>query len=343
MKMKIGFSIISFLLAGSLIDAADIATTLKNNPNLSKVAALNRPQWAQTGPFTVIVPSDIVITDEVQKRDPKLLGHMTINDQVATGQAWHYKIISDVTENQKVVWDNYDTSTIDADGTIHIRYGTGESLNTKTIRADNGIIIVIDKPLDILQTPSNVFQAHPELSGFADLIAKAGMKDGIDLLQDYTILAPENGALADANTGSFTTAQLQNIIKYHLIPKARFTTTLVSGNWATMNGQAVAVAIASEGITYNGKMAHNTLGDILSLSGVIVQISGLLRPADINLNSTGSLPVPVPVPVPSPPPTSTDTKASTTTKTSNSIRTEINIILKTAFAASVVALVAFLP
>ncbi|KAI9204453.1 FAS1 domain-containing protein [Polychytrium aggregatum] len=318
MRLSVSVAAASLLLSSAVTSALNLAQALKADKDLQKVAALNIPQWSQTGnvSYVVCAPTDSNITAST---DPKLLGSLTFPGAPTTGEAWHYQIVTDVSGTNTLVWDNYDTTSITTPGIIHLRTGTGTSVNVRNIQADNGLIIVVDKPIPLLQKPSTTLSylssvntdATLVTNSFIKAVASAGLTDNLDALTGYMILAPSDSAFAavQSQVSALTPAQLKNVLAYHLVPKVMYSTNYNPGILPTLNGQTLDVTVDANGPVYNGK-GHHTLADTTTTAGVIHIISAVLIPSNLD-SFNGTWPTPV-TPSSSAAPAASGTAASQT-------------------------------
>jgi len=103
----------------------------------------------------------------------------------------------------------------------------------------------------------------------------------------FTVFAPSNDALTNANLPTLTPAQLAYTLLYHVIPGNVLSTSLpldTPVSVATLAGPNVTVLRTSSGVTING-YAVVTTANVLACNGVVHVIDHVLIPPCGNANS----------------------------------------------------------
>jgi uncharacterized surface protein with fasciclin (FAS1) repeats len=183
-------------------------------------------------------------------------------------------------------------------GTLYVtKAGSNVSVNgarvvTADVGASNGVIHVIDK---VLMPPAgNIVQIAAGNPNFTYLVAAVQRANVAQVLSGngpFTVFAPTNQAFI--STTPFQTieqiqaadpAALAAILTYHVVSGRVFSTNLVSGNTATVQGGNVSVNLTS-GVKItgagNGTNASTVVTpDIVATNGVIHVIDRVLLPAN---------------------------------------------------------------
>jgi len=105
-----------------------------------------------------------------------------------------------------------------------------------------------------------------------------------DASQEVTVFAPTDAAFAAADQtllNSLTPEQVRDVILYHVVGDAVFSTDLADGAVPTVNG--ADITIDATNLTINGSVGilpgdNGELINILATNGVIHTINGVLLP-----------------------------------------------------------------
>ena len=191
---------------------------------------------------------------------------------------------------------------------IYFSIGDNVVINGKTIvtavdlSADNGVVHVIDQTLippasNIAEIVKNVAEGdNPEYTVLLDLIGKAADLPGGTSVADvlsgdgpFTVFAPTDAAFAkipQATLESLTSEQIRDILLYHVVPAAVFSSDLTSGSVGTaLADQSITIDAENLTVTDNNDSAanitpgeNNQLINILATNGVIHTIDNVLLP-----------------------------------------------------------------
>ena len=128
--------------------------------------------------------------------------------------------------------------------------------------------------------------------GFSTLVAALEAAGLVETLQGegpFTVSAPTDDAFAALPEGLLeklllpeNLAVLQAILTYHVVSGAVYSTDVVAGDVATVEGSNVTLA-TDAGVTVNG--ANVVLADVEALNGVIHVIDAVIVPPTVDLAS----------------------------------------------------------
>ena len=128
--------------------------------------------------------------------------------------------------------------------------------------------------------------------GFSTLVAALEAAGLVETLQGegpFTVFAPTDDAFAALPEGLLeklllpeNLAVLQAILTYHVVSGAVYSTDVVAGDVATVEGSNVTLA-TDAGVTVNG--ANVVLADVEALNGVIHVIDAVIVPPTVDLAS----------------------------------------------------------
>lgn len=171
-----------------------------------------------------------------------------------------------------------------------VRINGSSSVATADLRATNGIVHVVD---DVI-LPMNVVQAATAagLTGLTGAVGSAAPIMGggapttvaaaLSAQAPYTVFAPTNAAFAAAPAG-LTPAQLRDVLLFHVLNTATFTSPVLStglpaaaGPLDTLNG--ADIAFNPTGPTFQTQSLAPGLFDINVTNGVVHVINGVMIP-----------------------------------------------------------------
>jgi uncharacterized surface protein with fasciclin (FAS1) repeats len=236
------------------------------------------------GPLTVFAPNDAAFAkvDLSKTSDADLkatllyhvLGAKVLAADIKTGQtevasAGTPKMY--ITKNANGVFINGNTKVIATD-----------------VNASNGVIHVLDNVLTDI--PSKTITKYVvdgnDFSTLETLVIRAGLAD---LLSSgaYTVFAPTNAAFEElfktVNPNTLTTAQIKNILEYHVVAGRVFSPELANGEVTMANGGKVTIDLTS-GVAVRGKSNTATttpkviIANVMATNGVIHAIDKVLLP-----------------------------------------------------------------
>jgi uncharacterized surface protein with fasciclin (FAS1) repeats len=129
--------------------------------------------------------------------------------------------------------------------------------------------------------------------GFSTLVAALEAADLVATLQGdgpFTVFAPTDDAFAALPEGLLEKLLLPEnvevlaaILTYHVVSGAVYSTDIVDGDVATVEGSTVALVVSDMGVTVNG--ANVTMADIAASNGVIHVIDQVIVPPTVDVSS----------------------------------------------------------
>lgn len=296
-------------------DANNISRVVADNFNLSMfntglTTSGLKLKLLETGPFTVIAPSDDAFNAAGYANSAALLA--ADPSRVSTIMQYH------------VLDGNYDFKRLPFLFNQEIRsYNGGKLFVThwvkgpdtvltingavvlaKNIPASNGVIQVVDRVLQpytfayVLEAIAN----DRNLSLFYQALQKAGLTDLLSKNETYTVFAPGNSAMKAYGLSSLQdieaadAAELTRLMRYHIIADRRFVYdyilsagTTTQSKQTMIDGNSVTVQLVENPSvpgTYNGISLQGigntavvllTQQDVLAGNGVLHTIGGVLK------------------------------------------------------------------
>jgi uncharacterized surface protein with fasciclin (FAS1) repeats len=168
---------------------------------------------------------------------------------------------------------------------------TDASVTASDVRADNGVIHVVDKvliPPGVLNVVQ-MAQANPAaFSSLVGAVVSAGLVNTLSGVGPFTVFAPVNSAFAAAPAG-LTNTQLASVLAYHVLPVQVLSTAIPFGTpLATLDRLTLAgEVVAPQTITINSDLtitdttttpARILATDVRAANGVIHVIGKVLIP-----------------------------------------------------------------
>ncbi len=161
------------------------------------------------------------------------------------------------------------------------------------ITASNGVVHVIDAVVLPIETVADLAIDN----GFSTLVSAVVKAELLPALSDpfseYTVFAPTNQAFSDLATalntdinGILALPNLADILLYHVVDGAVFSTQLTNGPVETLSGEDVIVSLAS-GVKIND--ANVILADVEADNGVAHVLDKVLLESYLGLNETSEL------------------------------------------------------
>jgi len=154
------------------------------------------------------------------------------------------------------------------------------------IEADNGVVHGIGSVLTPVSVTSNIVAIAAGDDRFSTLVAAvtaAGLGDALSGDGPLTVFAPTNAAFDALPEGTVESLllpenieTLTDILKYHVVAANAASSTLVSGDVGTLNGDTVKVDVSDGGVKVNN--ANVTIADIIASNGIIHAIDSVLIP-----------------------------------------------------------------
>ncbi len=262
------------------------------NSSLSTlVAALQRTGLDETlnasGNFTVFAPTNAAFTaaniDLSALSDDKLkdiLLYHVIGAEIKAG---------DIADGQTYAASLSTGGPLMSSLSLLIEKGTNVKINnvatvsTADVDATNGVIHIVDAVLTRLDVVGHAVAN----SNFTSLVSALGDADGdlVNVLQGdgpFTVFAPLNTAFADITdiTDDLTTAQLADVLTYHVVGGNNTAGILEDGDYATVNGASFSVSTGTEVIITDEGDGESkvVLTDVQATNGVIHVLNRVLIP-----------------------------------------------------------------
>jgi uncharacterized surface protein with fasciclin (FAS1) repeats len=160
----------------------------------------------------------------------------------------------------------------------------GNAKVLKTVKVGNSVIHAIDTVLSIPESPSKTLVAAGTFKSLAASLTKVGLLDDVDDAKKITIFAPNDDAFAKL-TATPSDAQLQDILKYHVVIGVAYSTDLKPQNtFKTLQGKDVNVTVANGVVTVNGQ-SKVIKADFLVSNGVVHVIDSVLSVPTTSTNT----------------------------------------------------------
>ena len=177
-------------------------------------------------------------------------------------------------------------------------YINGSSMITAVdIEKSNGVIHTINRTLmppsqTVVEIAAALSQAsNAEFTTLVSLLTDPSQQAVLDAISNengsFTIFAPTDAAFAEisAVTSKLTSAQISEVLKYHVIASRIYSTDLSDGvEPATVSGQTLKVNLAESGVTISDQDMTNTDATVIQVNvngtnGVIHVIDKVLIPS----------------------------------------------------------------
>ncbi len=261
----------------TLVDAvvaANLATTLSGD-----------------GPFTVFAPTNAAFA----KLDPDVLNTIISTPSLLTALLQYHVVSGAVTSD---MLSNGAVPTLLSGQSIDVNVSGGVTLNgtskvtSANIIATNGVIHIIDEVLMpddfVAQTIVQIAASNSDFSILVDVLTKPELSDLLaaanDPTSNLTVFAPTNtafeavlDALGKDSVDDLPVGLLKEIVQYHIVSGAVFSTGLSNGDVPTLlAGENVTVDLTN-GVKINN--ANVIAADIEAINGVIHAVDAVLLPS----------------------------------------------------------------
>ena len=168
-----------------------------------------------------------------------------------------------------------------------VKLNNNATVITPDVVASNGIIHIVDK---VITAPTivDLVATNTNFSDLVNALSTTGLVPTFQTSTFYTVFAPDNAAFtalaAEITPLVPSTAQLTNILKYHVVSGNVNASGLVAGSVATINPQPFTVSLTGgANITGSRVPARSastvTTTDIQANNGVIHVLNKVLLPA----------------------------------------------------------------
>ena len=282
----------------NVVEVADEAGTFETLLKAAKAAGLAHT-LQEDGPFTVFAPTDDAFARLPSHTLQDLLKPEN-KEKLATILKYHV-IAGKVNAKDAVQAESAETLSGDP-VTVSIRDGrlavNDANVILNDVEASNGIIHVIDSVL-MPPAPKNIVETAAAAGNFKTLLGAveaAGLVETLEADGPFTVLAPSDKAFRKLGEETLASllkperkAELQNLLKYHLIP-GRLTLEDIEHLKAVKTAQGAEVLVVVDAFAHPGpglavNQSNIISGDIESANGIIhVVDSVLMPPADDQSN-----------------------------------------------------------
>jgi len=296
-------------------DSNKISAVVADNFNLSVFSTgLNRSglkaKMQETGPFTVIAPSDDAFLKAGFANSVAILGA----EPSRISAIMNYHVLNGTYELNKLPFlFNQEIRSANG-GKLFVTHWVkgpdtvltinGSKVLSQNIRASNGLIQVVDQMLEPYthELVTEAIASDRNLSLFYQAIQRSGLMEVLNAKGSFTVFAPENAAMAAyglaslADINAANPATLAALMRYHIITDRRFvydyilsTNASEKSDQTMMDGNSIQVQLipnanvpgAFTGIQLKGtgNTAFITLKkqDVLTGNGVLHTITGMLK------------------------------------------------------------------
>lgn len=254
------------------------------------VAALQKAELVETlkgnGPFTVFAPTNaafaaagITSLDGLTKEalTPILLYHVLGGQKITAEQLATGSTIIERTGAQKM-YISKSAAGVSING--------GSKVTTANVEASNGVIHIINKTL--IPPSKNIVEiavADGRFKTLVKLVTDAGLVPALSAATGtFTVFAPTDGAFEElfktVDPKTLTTAQIADILKYHVVNSVVFSTDLKVGDVTMFNSGKVMIDLTN-GVGVKGNksaLSKVVVPDVFGTNGVIHAIDKVLLP-----------------------------------------------------------------
>jgi|GEM_PF-288909 len=234
------------------------------------------------GPFTVFAPTDEAFAAYLEKTG-LTAEQLLASDQLAAILQYHVvpaAVLSTDLSNGAVATAGGDSVFINIDNGVVIN-GISTVIDPD-ISAYNGVIHVINTVLEpAAGTVTSIAAGNENFSTLVSLLQQFGLDAALDGDGPFTVFAPTNEAfdkIADV-VPTLSDAELEDILKFHVIPARAFSSDLMTQDYTTLNARKPLSVDLTQGILINGTeevLAANA--NINASNGVIHVIDDVLLP-----------------------------------------------------------------
>lgn len=183
-------------------------------------------------------------------------------------------------------------ATITKTGTM-VKVNNYATVTTADVDACNGVVHIVDHVIippclpttgrsGILPDAVATAQTVSTLSTLVSQITAAGLTSTLQGPGPFTIFAPTNAAFTAAGLTGLTTAQLQNILLYHVVSGRIISSDLAATQTvATLNGQSITITVGTGGVSVAGARSRGTVttANVQACNAVVHIIDVVLLPA----------------------------------------------------------------
>ncbi|MEM1056024.1 MAG: fasciclin domain-containing protein [Bacteroidota bacterium] len=237
------------------------------------------------GPFTVFAPTNAAFDGLPDGALDQLL-----NDKAELTKVLTYHVVpgrfaaSDLSNGQILTTLEGEQLTVSIEGgTVRINDAIVEMPN---VEASNGIVHVVGSVIAFPDDIPTLATGTPSLSTLVSALGTANLVDALAEEGPFTVFAPTNDAFDNVN-GPLLTAilgdaiQLDELLKYHVVPGEFFASDLSNGQMlTTLQGEQLEVTVNNEGVFVDG--IRVTAPNVNADNGVVHVVEDVLvGPIDI--------------------------------------------------------------
>ncbi len=274
----------------------NIVQIAQSDSNLSTlvdavVAANLANTLSAEGPFTVFAPTNAAFA----KLDPEVLNTIISTPSLLTALLQYHVVAGEVTSSMLT---NGAVPTLLSGESIAVDVTSGVTLNGSSkvtsadIIASNGVIHIIDEVLIpenfVATTIVQIAASNPDFSTLVSILTKPELSDLLaaanDPTQDLTVFAPNNAAfnavlsaLGKSSIDELPVSLLKEIVQYHIVSGAVFSSELTNGDVPTLLPDESVTVDLSDGVKINN--ANVIAADIEAINGVIHAVDAVLLPS----------------------------------------------------------------
>ena len=182
------------------------------------------------------------------------------------------------------LWDFGDGESSTEQNPMHMYNETGTFTVKLTVTDDDGE--TASKEMDITITLMDIVETavYLEFSTLATAVTEADLVDTLKGTGPFTVFAPTNDAFAAINETWLTNlladiTNLTAVLTYHVLSGEYMSTDLEDGEYITVEGTNVTIAIDDTNVTING--VKIILADLECSNGVIHAIEEVILPESV--------------------------------------------------------------
>ena len=238
--------------------------------------------FSGTASYTVFAPTDEAFQAYLDAND--LTAEELLNSDALADILQYHVVSGEVTSTSL---SNGGVETLLGEN-IYVNINSGVVINgvaTVTeadVSTSNGVIHVIDNVLEpAAGSITEIAAANDNFSTLVSLLQEYGLDEALNGDGSYTVFAPTNEAFEKISDviPTLSDAEIEDILKFHVIPARAFSSDLASQDYATLNTRKDLNVDLSSGIVINGtEEVDPANANINATNGVIHVIDDVLLP-----------------------------------------------------------------
>ncbi|XP_066471015.1 periostin isoform X2 [Tiliqua scincoides] len=236
------------------------------------------------GHYTLFAP-----TNEAFEKLPRGVLERIMGDKVASEALVKFHILNSLQCSEAImggaVFDTLEGNTVEigCDGESLTINGI-KMVNRKDIVTSNGVIHLIDEVLVPDSAKQVIELAGPQQTTFKDLVAQLGLATSLKPEEEYTLLAPLNGAFSD-DTMNMDQRLLKVILQNHILKVKVGLNDLYNGQYLeTLGGKKLRVFVYRTAVCIENSCMVR--GSKEGRNGFIHVFRQLIKPAEKTLHET---------------------------------------------------------